>query len=589
MSKRDMRAKRLLLAVLLAMSVQSYHAVPTWAEESGQTVKQAVKVDGEENAGTITVPADSESEAAAATDVDQEESAAAAAPAVTYSSRTAGSGTYDYGVMPLADQAINGALTGVTTINGANFKVGTAGSGSDSIAIGVGAELVYENSMGRIGENATVIGNKAAAPTHGTAIGYSARLNEYAIGSIAIGSMSEVTNSDSIAIGCEANVSNRNGIAIGSEANVSNENSIAIGYRSTTNADNQVSFGTMGDTSTYRDLAGIKNIDMAGALTGVTAINGITIDSSRNIANAGTYNGATITSTSFNGMSIGDGKIENMSIRGNAIFDLNAIRGVKDINGVRFELDSSNAGGSIFIGKNVSGELTQKASIAIGGMAYAVEDYSIAFGGNAGAEAKYGIAIGLNANAKHENSIAIGYNSETRAANQVSFGKSGAYRSLTGISDIAMNGALTGVTTINTANFQVVGGSLAIGQSSETVNGSYYSLAIGNTALVIGGESNIAVGHSAKVAGGNLNIVVGSDAKVTGGGNNVVVGSMAEVTQDKNSSIAIGDRATAGGSSGVAIGSGSKVNDSEAIAIGSDTEAGYALWLLGVVLRQLVT
>lgn len=385
MSKRDMRTKRLLLAVLLAMSVQSYHAVPTWAEESGQTVKQAVKVDGEENAGTITVPADSESEAAAATDVDQEESAAAAAPAVTYSSRTAGSGTDDYGVMPLADQAINGALTGVTTINGANFKVGTAGSGSDSIAIGVGAELVYENSMGRIGENATVIGNKAAAPTHGTAIGYSAQLNEDAIGSIALGSLSSVTNSDAIAIGAEAKVSNQFSIAIGASATASNYNSIAIGYRSTTNADNQVSFGTMGDTSTYRSLAGIKNIDM--------------------------------------------------------------------------------------------------------------------------------------------------------------------------------NGALTGVTTINTANFQVVTGSLAIGQSSETVNASKYSLAIGNTALVIGGESNIAVGHSAKVDGGNLNIVVGSDAKVTGGGNNVVVGFMAEVTQYKNSSIAIGDRATAGGSSGVAIGSGSKLNE----------------------------
>lgn len=419
MSKRDMRAKRLLLAVLLAMSVQSYHAVPTWAEESGQTVKQAVKVDGEENAGTITVPADSESEAAAATDVDQEESAAAAAPAVTYSSRTAGSGTDDYGVMPLADQAINGALTGVT------------------------------------------------------------------------------------------------------------------------------------------------------------AINGITIDSSRNIANAGTYNGATISSTSFNGMPIGDGKISNMRIRDNAILD------VKVINGVRFELDSSTSSGSIFIGKNVMGELTQKASIAIGSMAYALEDYSIAFGGSAGAEAKYGIAIGLAANVQHENSIAIGYNSTTNAVNQVSFGKSGAYRSLAGISDIDMNGALTGVTTINTANFQVVTGSLAIGQSSETVNASKYSLAIGNTALVIGGESNIAVGHSAKVDGGSLNIVVGSDAKVTGGGNNIVVGFMSEVTQDKNSSIAIGDRATAGGSSGVAIGSGSKVNDSEAIAIGSDTEAGYASLAVG--------
>lgn len=40
MSKRDMRAKKLLLAVLLAMSVQSYYAAPAWAAAAGQTAGQ---------------------------------------------------------------------------------------------------------------------------------------------------------------------------------------------------------------------------------------------------------------------------------------------------------------------------------------------------------------------------------------------------------------------------------------------------------------------------------------------------------------------------------------------------------------------
>ncbi|MFQ9935823.1 MAG: hypothetical protein ACLRXQ_07200 [Phascolarctobacterium faecium] len=74
MSKRDMRAKKLLLAVLLAMSMQSYHAAPTWAAEIGQPAGQTETVDGKRQSGSTTTPAEEEETSAPATG---EEAAAA--------------------------------------------------------------------------------------------------------------------------------------------------------------------------------------------------------------------------------------------------------------------------------------------------------------------------------------------------------------------------------------------------------------------------------------------------------------------------------------------------------------------------------
>lgn len=100
MSKRDMRAKKLLLAVLLAMSMQSYHAAPTWAAEIGQPAGQTETVDGKRQSGSTTTPAEEEETSAPATG---EEAAAAegedgantdaAMPLVPYGVRAASAAT----------------------------------------------------------------------------------------------------------------------------------------------------------------------------------------------------------------------------------------------------------------------------------------------------------------------------------------------------------------------------------------------------------------------------------------------------------------------------------------------------------------
>ncbi|MCD7883978.1 MAG: hypothetical protein LUI87_09825, partial [Lachnospiraceae bacterium] len=90
----------------------------------------------------------------------------------------------------------------------------------------------------------------------------------------------------------------------------------------------------------------------------------------------------------------------------------------------------------------------------------------------------YATAVGYNAVVNHLNSTALGYNASTSAEEQVSFGHWDSTtstwtttRSLAGIQDIDMEGALTGVTTINGANFTVGNNSIAVG--SYTTAGDY--------------------------------------------------------------------------------------------------------------------
>ena len=161
MSKREIRAKRLVAAVLLAISVQMWSAPPLWAAEA--SVQTETSAAGEPKETKDAKAADSETGGEA--DADEEETVVV--PVIGYSTRSAAGS--DYGVMPLADMAVDGALTGVTGINDAKFYAdthdlllgydaksqgtGTVALGSDanaggqySTAIGASASATAENS-----------------------------------------------------------------------------------------------------------------------------------------------------------------------------------------------------------------------------------------------------------------------------------------------------------------------------------------------------------------------------------------------------------------------------------------------------------
>lgn len=384
MSKREIRAKRLVAAVLLAISVQMWSAPPLWAAEA--SVQTETSAAGEAKETKDAKAADSETGGEA--DAGEEETVVV--PVIGYSTRSAAGS--DYGVMPLADTAVDGALTGVISINDAKFY----------------------------------------ADTHDLLLGYDAK--SQGTGTVALGSDANAGGQYSTAIGASASATAENSSALGMYARAGFKDSVAIGFSSNATADNMVSFGVTengGSTwTTRRSLEGIANIDMEGTinlggtwtknasgiyesngkgeLTGITKINGIDfqyIEDSPSLA-IGTY----LSGDYSYSLAIGGG----------------ADAAANNATAVGF---STSAYGENSTAIGNSSTVYEKSGTAIGASAYVQNG--------------------------HTGSVAIGYDSATTAANQVAFGTGTVTtddgpevvtwtnrRSLAGISDIDMAGTI---------------------------------------------------------------------------------------------------------------------------------------------------
>ena len=250
-----------------------------------------------------------------------------------------------------------GELNGVTSINGVIFAkdsmnnqegllIGTLASGTSfygdaSVMIGLNIDNSAIDAVG-IGNYAKVRGDGSVA------IGYGAEaMSNMAMYPTAIGFFAR-------AIGDEV-------VAIGGSSYAVHEFSVALGDDSSTSAENQVSFGhkagdKYGDggrdiygSDLFRSLVNVADIEMHGALTGVTGIDGVTVsgtDASTGLTVGGnavigktdtpfsstgftvdkegavtakTVNGATITGTGFNGVTLStDGKVNGAAITSNS-------------------------------------------------------------------------------------------------------------------------------------------------------------------------------------------------------------------------------------------------------------------------------
>ena len=604
MSKREIRAKRLVAAVLLAISVQMWSAPPLWAAEA--SVQTETSAAGEPKETKDAKAADSETGGEA--DADEEETVVV--PVIGYSTRSAAGS--DYGVMPLADMAVDGALTGVTGINDAKFY----------------------------------------ADTHDLLLGYDAK--SQGTGTVALGSDANAGGQYSTAIGASASATAENSSALGMYARAGFKDSVAIGFSSNATADNMVSFGVTengGSTwTTRRSLEGIANIDMEGALTGVTGINGseLVVDKVNNNFFIGTTEYDDFDKKSKNRAVIGLGILadpyDNISVFGTSAegrgesasafgydasadefasvfgsganaasngsafgynaeaveqytsaFGSGAVAGDNHTIAVGYSAKSAGTY-SIAVGSEAIVEVDR--GIAIGAFAH-IEKYggyaeagNIAIGTEAHTNALYSMAIGDRADSTFKNSIAIGASSNTTAENQVSFGTGVINtingnevvtwtdrRSLAGISDIEMAGALTGVTSINGSvlaamNEDVTNKSLAIGAGavfmdpdSSVTTISKNAIAIGNGTKVLG-DGSLAIGYYAYQR-------VGAFA---GGIESIAINGW--VSLEANYNIAIGG-SVVDADNVVAIGYNAASDSSNAVAIGSNTYASYDGTALG--------
>ena len=682
MSKRVIRAKRLVAAVLLAISVQMWSAPPLWAAEA--SVQTETSAAGEAKETKDAKAADSETGGEA--DTGEEETVVV--PVIGYSTRSAAGS--DYGVMPLADTAVDGALTGVTSINGSelvidkvnnNFFIGTIDGGFDknsknnaAIGLGISVDSTGNNSVFGIeaigwGESASVFGYNAVADDfsssfgagaksedcNGSAFGYNAEAwggsgnsafgyNAKAIsggygvavgteakveswGGIAIGGFTKVEDTDGlfmggIAIGLEAHTNNERSIAIGYDAESTLKNSIAIGAESNTTAENQVSFGKgvintingekVIEWTARRSLAGISDIDMAGALTGLNKIdmkNGA-------LTGVSTINGNVLVAMNEDvtnkSLAIGTGAVFSSSsatIYKNAIAIGNgAYAGGNGSLAIGFDSDGNASAadgvGSISLNARASGD----HNVIISGWADAYDSVVIGYGagtdnsnvvaiGNGSYGGGNGTTLGYAAGTEGYNSVAIGAKSFVASGddNKVSFGhkvgdrnyadgndySDDMFRSLINVADIDMHGnislggewkenttsglyesngkgELNGVTSINGVIFAKDSmhnqGGLLIGTlAPDTYYAGAWSVMIGTD---IDNQAIDAVG-------------IGNNIKLTGDGS-VAIGNGAQSLED---GIAIGFSSHAIGYDVVAIGTYSYSEYANSVALGSKSVA----------------
>ena len=666
MSKREIRAKRLVAAVLLAISVQMWSAPPLWAAEASVQTETSAAGEAKETKDAKDAKA-ADSETGGEADAGEEETVVV--PVIGYSTRSAAGS--DYGVMPLADMAVDGALTGVTGINGSelvvdkvnnNFFIGTTEYGGsfdknskNNAAIGLdirvdqnGNNSVFGIEATGWGESVSVFGYNATADNFGSSFGAGARsedgngsafgYNAKAISGgygVAVGAEAKVESAGGIAIGGLANVEDTKGsfiggIAIGQEAHTNNERSIAIGYdaestlknsiaigaESNTTAENQVSFGTgfintingeeVIEWTARRSLAGISDIEMAGALTGVTSINGSVLAAmNEDVTNKSLAIGAgavfmdpdsSVTTISKNAIAIGNGT----KVLGD---------GSLAIGYYAYQRVGAFAGGIESIAINGWVSLEANYNIAIGGSVVDADNV-VAIGYNAASDSSNAVAIGSNTYASYDgtalgyaaqgtyhNAVAIGAYSGTTEENQVSFGhkvgdrnyadgsdySDDLFRSLVNVADIDMHGnislggewkenttsglyesngkgELNGVTSINGVIFAKDSmnnqAGLLIGTPASGT--SFY----GDTSVMIG----LNIDNSAIDAVG-----IGNNIKLTGDGS-VAIGYGAEAMSNMAMyPTAIGFYARAIGDDVVAIGAYSYAEHEYSVALGDDS------------------
>ena len=434
-------------------------------------------------------------------------------------------GTWTKNASGIYESNGKGELTGITKINGIDFQYI---EDSPSLAIGTYLSGDYSYSL-------AIGGGADAAANNATAVGFST--SAYGENSTAIGNSSTVYEKSGTAIGASAYVQN------------GHTGSVAIGYDSATTAANQVAFGT-GTVTTddgpevvtwtnRRSLAGISDIDMEGALTGVTSINGnVLVPMNEDVTNKSLAIG---TGAAFTSRYSSETICKNAIVIGNGTSV--AGDGALAIGYYANQREGSFAGGigSIAINGWVS---DGNYSVAINGFV-AEADNVVAIGYRASSDSNNGVAIGSNAYASYDgtalgyaaqgndnNAVAIGAYSGTTEENQVSFGhKAGdtnyadyskftddLFRSLTNVADIEMHGALTGVTGIDGVTVSgtdastglTVGGNAVIGKTDTPFSSTGFAVAKDGavTAKTVNGATITGTGFNG--------VTLSTDGKVNG-------------------------------------------------------------------------
>lgn len=214
-------------------------------------------------------------------------------------------------------------------------RVGAYAGGIESIAINGWVSLEANYNI--------AIGGSVVDADNVVAIGYNAASDSS--NAVAIGS-NTYASYDGTALGYAAQGTYHNAVAIGAYSGTTEENQVSFGHKA---GDRNYADGSDYSDDLFRSLVNVADIEMHGALTGVTGIDGVTVsgtDASTGLTVGGnavigktntpfsstgfavdkegavtakTVNGATIKGTGFNGVTLStDGKVNGAAITSNS-------------------------------------------------------------------------------------------------------------------------------------------------------------------------------------------------------------------------------------------------------------------------------
>ena len=413
---------------------------------------------------------------------------------------------------------------------------------SGSTAIGNGAKVEGSSDSTALGTSATV-----DTASNAMALGRSATINKTATSGVAIGN-GAVTGSadttktvdnvtynvkaaggvDSVAIGTNASSAGNTSIALGNGAAI--ENDTNGNYQAVVKSDD-VAIGTGAKTSASDSSTAIGKEAKVSQSTDAMAIG----------------SGAKVT-TANNAMALGKDATADSAADSIAM-------------GTKAKTISAD---TIAIGQSTSAEGAN--SVVIGKNAKTITEGGNAIGSGSAASGN-STAIGQSATANNYNAVAIGNNATANADKSISLGYNAGVGTSEGKGETQNAGSLIAIGTSSGNNVSGMQ-NVAIGEGAGSNVKSSYNIAIGTQA-----GYGINYASDDKTQNG-FNVSVGYKANYQENSANIMYSTaLGNEANASNYSVAVGNRAKAGGAHTVAIGEDAQAADASSVALGQNASA----------------
>ncbi|WP_415750221.1 beta strand repeat-containing protein [Burkholderia pyrrocinia] len=430
----------------------------------------------------------------------------------------------------LEQQLANSSNSEVTDIGVMGALDGGTATGSNSVAVGPGANAVGFSTA--IGDHATATASQSTAvgqnayATGGGAVALGQNSRALGGSAVALGAYSRADVTDTVAVGDYATASADYSVALGRSAQATESSAVAIGYNSVADRANSVSVGSSSQQRQITNVkAGTEDTDAAnvGQVTSVsTAVGDLraSLEKSGAIVDDGAGN--------LTSLAVGYDDATKRAVTLGGIDATDAVQ-LKNVANATDTTDAVNLGQ---MNAAIATSVVNNPYVKVDGERDGSDDASVAAG-------TYAMAIGADANATGMTAVALGAGAASTGTASVAMGAG---------ANAAANNAL------------------ALGGNSAVTGANAVGVGAGTVAS---GNSAVAVGFNARAQASNA-FALGTTASASAS-DSLALGTLANVDAAATSAVAIGRRAgvTSTGTNAVALGAGSIADRPDTVSVGS--------------------